>query len=269
MHQRTALSEPVTACPLCGAEVRPIGTVDAQRTNRQLPIVECTSCKSLFNHSGYREEESILRSDAERLDGHFDASFSYYVDVIRRVQRLRATVRTHLDVGCGSGALLAAGEANGLTSTGVDLNPYAIEVARRRKLDARCERLAINTSGPRYDLVTCDQVLEHVEDPRAFLQMLASYVSERGVLFLNAPFRPGRLLTQVYLRKQDAFGSPFFDNDVHINHVSRTAMMTVVKELVGARIVVPFYGVRNSWPRRAIWAAARLSRTARGFLYAV
>lgn len=247
--------------------MRSIGRVEAQRTNRQLPLFECTSCGSLFNHSGYREEESVLRSDAERLDVHFDASYSYYVELVRRIKERLPAIRTHLDVGCGSGALVAAAQANGLTSRGVDLNPFAIEVARRRKLDARCERLDVNESATRYDLVTCDQVIEHVEELRAFLTMIRSHVSGGGAVFVNAPFRPGRALTQLYLRKQSAFGSPFIDNDVHINHVSREAMTTVVKELLGARSVVPFYGVRNSWPRRAMWAAARLSRTARGFLY--
>lgn len=255
------------ACPLCLAPIRSLGTVTAQRTKRQLPILECVRCGSLFNHSGYREDERAQRADATFLDGCFGSSFGYYSDLIRTTLRLRPEIRTHLDIGCGSGALLAAGEKNGLRSTGLDLNPFVIQVAQRRQLDARCAPLEMNRGGATYDLVTCDQVLEHVEEPRGFLEMIASHVSDRGVVFLNAPFRPGTMLTKAYLKKQDAFGSPFFDNDVHINHFSREAMRTVVKDLVGASSVTPFYGARNRWSRRVMWAASFLSRTARGFLY--
>jgi SAM-dependent methyltransferase len=257
----------LATCPLCRGQTREIGLVRGPRTGRVLPVVECADCRSLFNPSGYREQESDLRADSEYLNRHFERSSSYYLDLIKTIVKLRPGIREHLDVGCGAAPMVYAGGRRGLQSEGLDLNPFAIESAVARGLSARCERLMPNQSGKRYDLVTCDQVLEHIEDPRSFLSTLSSHVAESGMVFINVPYRPPAALTPFYLRYPRAWTSPFLDNDVHINHFSHRAMTTVVKELLGMRWLVPFYGARNNLARLVRWGLLRVLDVPRGYLY--
>jgi 2-polyprenyl-3-methyl-5-hydroxy-6-metoxy-1,4-benzoquinol methylase len=189
------------------------------------------------------------------------------MDLIKTILRLRPGIRAHLDVGCGAGSLVHAGGRRGLVSEGLDVNPFAVERAVARGLTVRCERLGPNQSGKRYDLVTCDQVLEHIDDPRSFLSILSSHVAEDGLVFLNVPYRPAAALTPFYLRYPAAWASPFIDTDVHINHLSPRAMTTLVKELLGMRWAVPFYGARNSIARFVRWGFSQALDLPRGFLY--
>jgi 2-polyprenyl-6-hydroxyphenyl methylase/3-demethylubiquinone-9 3-methyltransferase len=97
------------------------------------------------------------------------------------------------DVGCGGG-LLAEGLARaGARVTALDLAPSMIEVAR---LHARAAGLAIDyrvepvealaaAEPGAFDAVTCMEMLEHVPDPAATLQALASLLRPGGSLFVS------------------------------------------------------------------------------------
>lgn len=94
-----------------------------------------------------------------------------------------------LDVGCGEGSTLAflKGKYSPSDMAGIDISRIAIERARRNLPGVTWFIGKINTaiSGRTYDLVTCVDVLEHVEDDILFLRDLAA-VSNRYVLCVTA-----------------------------------------------------------------------------------
>ena len=53
--------------------------------------------------------------------------------------------------------------------------------------------------------------------------------------------------------------------DVLLTRIDAAGGWQPLPYLIGASAEIPFYGVRNSWTRRLMWAASRLSQTARGF----
>lgn len=93
-----------------------------------------------------------------------------------------------LDVGCGSGAFgRVVREKWGCRVVGVELNPAAAANARL-VLDHVFEADIINLSiEERFEVITVNDVLEHVEDPEALLEKLSGLVTRDGQLVVSIP----------------------------------------------------------------------------------
>ena len=102
-----------------------------------------------------------------------------------------AAGRTVLDAGCGVGwgtaLLLVAGARS---ATGIDISSEAIADAHAREPratfavgDLRCLPL----SDRRFDLITCFEAIEHVEDPQRAFDELARMLAPGGVLLVSSP----------------------------------------------------------------------------------
>jgi 2-polyprenyl-6-hydroxyphenyl methylase/3-demethylubiquinone-9 3-methyltransferase len=104
--------------------------------------------------------------------------------------------RSAADVGCGAGLLAEPLARLGAEVTGVDPAPENIAAAREHALG---QGLAIDyrvgsveaLAGP-YDLVTSLEVIEHVAEPRLFLEGLARVLAHDGLLILSTPNRTSR-----------------------------------------------------------------------------
>ena len=80
---------------------------------------------------------------------------------------------TLLDYGCGSGHFVRYAREHGVQAEGYD--PYSEEFGNASVLESR------------YDFVTAQDVLEHVDDPRALVDDLKSYVAPNGCIAIGTP----------------------------------------------------------------------------------
>ncbi|HEY0044969.1 MAG TPA: bifunctional 2-polyprenyl-6-hydroxyphenol methylase/3-demethylubiquinol 3-O-methyltransferase UbiG [Allosphingosinicella sp.] len=101
--------------------------------------------------------------------------------------------RRAADVGCGAGLLAEPLARLGAEVVAVDAAPENIAAAR---LHAEGQGLAIDyrvgsveALGRGFDLVTSLEVIEHVSEPRTFVQGLADALSDDGLLILSTPNR--------------------------------------------------------------------------------
>jgi 2-polyprenyl-6-hydroxyphenyl methylase/3-demethylubiquinone-9 3-methyltransferase len=97
-----------------------------------------------------------------------------------------------LDMGCGAGIAAEALARRGHTVLGLDASAEAIEAAR-----SHAEGQALDVSyrvgaaedlvpeGARFDAVTALEIIEHVEDQAAFMQLLARLVTPGGRVFVS------------------------------------------------------------------------------------
>jgi SAM-dependent methyltransferase len=102
-----------------------------------------------------------------------------------------------LDVGCGYGGfLVAAARAGAKEVVGIDTNPRVLELAPLLLADyqvsARLEHLDLAEAEVaqrlgKFDLIICNDVLEHVPDVDRAVRNLTSMLVERGRLFLEIP----------------------------------------------------------------------------------
>lgn len=102
--------------------------------------------------------------------------------------------RRALDVGCGAGLLCEPLARMGATVTGLDAAPENIAAAKAHAqpqglaIDYRSEAIE-DFPGRGFDLVTSLEVIEHVDDPRAFIAGLARAMADDGLMILSTPNR--------------------------------------------------------------------------------
>ncbi len=110
-----------------------------------------------------------------------DADFSVFWQRSHPAGRL-------LEIGCGSGAMLAQLECLGWRAQGIDLDPAAVRTARSRGLKVDQGQLAEQGYEPAsFDVVVMSHVIEHVHDPRALLSDIRGLLTEEGELVLLTP----------------------------------------------------------------------------------
>jgi SAM-dependent methyltransferase len=104
------------------------------------------------------------------------------------VDLLPEGITSLLDVGCGSGAFgEVVRERSGCRVVGVELNPAAAAAASQVLDDVIEGDIKDLTLDERFDVITVNDVLEHVEDPELMLGNLLGVVDQGGQLILSIP----------------------------------------------------------------------------------
>jgi len=102
---------------------------------------------------------------------------------------------TILDVGCGTGFALDAARCRGLQTFGMELTSSAAEETRSRGhtvFSVLLQELDSDWEG-RFDLISLNQLLEHVPDPVAVVKNCIRLLSPRGVIAIAVPSANGVL----------------------------------------------------------------------------
>ena len=191
-------------CNLCGGgRFSLFAEMVGHKTKELFRIVCCDDCRLMFVSPRLTREENEALYDEAYFNGEgFDPSVNYVS--LDRQQDLRAgenrgilekiaalapgrEVRV-LDVGCGTGSLLAALVAAGYTRvTGVELSPYAAEIARRSTgaevLTGDILDLPLDVEG--FDVINATEVIEHLRDPRAFFARVQALLRPGGVFLYS------------------------------------------------------------------------------------
>jgi SAM-dependent methyltransferase len=108
--------------------------------------------------------------------------------------RRYAEGRRVLDAGCGTGYGSAELAQSALVVTGIDVEPQAIEFARAtypipslRFLVSSCAVTPFPENA--FDLIVAFEVIEHLQDHRAFLQECARVLTHHGLFIVSSPNR--------------------------------------------------------------------------------
>jgi len=93
-----------------------------------------------------------------------------------------------LDIGCATGALLVSLREKGWRVTGVEISPSADYAVKERALDVRNIPLEeINFPGESFDVILASHLIEHLNNPKAFLSETYRILKNDGYVFITTP----------------------------------------------------------------------------------
>ena len=175
-------------CLLCGGEdVRSL-FVKGGKT-----FVRCAACRLEWLDPMPTPEEIERYYEWAYREGIY-APYAEASDIRRLIAEHRLVVirplaraGRWLDVGCATGHFLEAALGAGMDAEGLDVSPGAVAIARHRGLTVHQARVEDFEPAAPYDTITAFDVIEHLLDPRAFLDRLRRWLAPGGTLVLTLP----------------------------------------------------------------------------------
>jgi ubiquinone biosynthesis O-methyltransferase len=173
---------------------------------------------SIYTHAGLRGCHAYVLPDIQRL-----------------CAKLKPGSRV-LDVGCGNGALAKEFTKMGHKVTGIDMAEKGIHIARESCPGGRFEvlpadeNLIANLHEDQFDLVYSIEVIEHIYDPKTFLEGCYQAVRPGGMFLCSTPYH-GYLknLAISVAGGWDFHANPLNDGG-HIRFYSHKTMRTAVTD---------------------------------------
>jgi len=230
------------ACPGCGSAAAsefPYGAAT--------PLRRCQSCNLVYA-SAFADPEEVY------IDGYLTGGTDFGLDIFHPLfqqllfyisdRRLRLTERvtgvgSMLDVGCGSGEVLAVARDRGWTVTGCEPVEESAAYAReQRGLDVRTALLQESGLPERsYDVVVANHVLEHMNDGQGFLRLIARWAKPGGYVAIEVPN------WRSFHRRGFGFGWPGLRPLEHVAHYTPTTLRSTFRNagLEPVKIHTPTY----------------------------
>ena len=135
-----------------------------------------------------------------------------------------ARARSVLDVGCGSGELLAALRAPGRRLCGVEMSPEAVASLAERGIEGRSVDLEVDRlpfDDGEFEVVLCYDVLEHVFAPGRLLGEIRRVLAPGGTALLCVPNTLNLFNRLVFLsgRFVDIMDTSHHADELFSNHI--------------------------------------------------
>ncbi|MFH1539513.1 MAG: class I SAM-dependent methyltransferase [bacterium] len=162
-------------------------------------------CGLLFVEHAHPAEEIRKKYDERYFTNYNRIKYGYenymghrhlYMDLfIRRMEELEKHRKPGrlLDVGCAAGILMDVARLRGWEVQGVDVSPYASEIARKYyNLDVFTGTLKEAVfDDERFDVIVMHDLIEHVPDPAGLLVEANRILKNEGLLVINTPNAAG------------------------------------------------------------------------------
>jgi 2-polyprenyl-3-methyl-5-hydroxy-6-metoxy-1,4-benzoquinol methylase len=160
----------------------------------QIDLWKCERCRLQFFTPEWSAGSAQLYSQLEKFDWYYMPQKWEHDVAFAEVQ----ADQTLLEVGCGFGDFVARARAQGVQADGLELNESAVKLARQHGLPV--QRIDLREAAEHYpshyDVVCGFQVLEHVPNPREFLDLSCTLIKSGGRLLLGVPNADSFLMHQ-------------------------------------------------------------------------
>jgi 2-polyprenyl-3-methyl-5-hydroxy-6-metoxy-1,4-benzoquinol methylase len=119
-------------------------------------------------------------------------TYRHYVEALNAAAKLAPGKRL-LEVGCGRGEFLEFAKKMGWQVTGIDSSEENIKYVRERGLDGICSGFLECDIKGAWDVIVQWDLIEHPQDPPAFIRQSAGMLAKNGILLIATPCYPNLL----------------------------------------------------------------------------
>ncbi len=177
-------------CPICsGTSKRLIFVKDGFRH------VKCEKCQFLFvdpilndmamtrNYIEDNDWAFVMLNDDER-----NINRKMYEYTLAVIKEKSPDIRDILDIGAGTGLFVETANENSYNASGIEINMNLVKRASEKGISVANKTLSDEKkSGRNYDLVTNWFILEHVSNPKRFINEVKGLLRKNGKLFISVP----------------------------------------------------------------------------------
>jgi SAM-dependent methyltransferase len=198
---------------------------------------ECRNCGLVFVNPRRSATENYAGVENELgSERHFVSKAIFDLPEIRRhiIEPVVKVLPPHardgrrrrwLDVGCAIGNLLVEAGRAGYEPHGLELSRSMVDwaAANRPELDIRQGLIQDLRAGDPYDVVSVDNVLEHIHAPEQFLREIGKHLREQSVLIVRVPNLNN--FARPWLQRSRKLATSFIiDPDAHPCNYSRRSL---------------------------------------------
>ncbi|NWJ27275.1 class I SAM-dependent methyltransferase [Rhizobium sp. RM] len=186
-------------CLACGTTTEMpliVSTTHVIEQRGDVLFYRCPVCSSLNAEGQFADfltsDEGFIDSDRNKYVWDHYLEIGAGIDfMVRPIERAGIITKGRLlDVGCGYGFPLDYWQfvANGV-AVGLEPSEYGARGARELNVKIIPEYLSDQTElvGQKFDRIISSEVIEHVPDPKAFLEGIKTYLDQNGVAILTTP----------------------------------------------------------------------------------
>lgn len=197
--------EPRSNCRACreDSHIRVVGSVGPTHPGpfhtSDFELVHCSACDCVYLDPAPNSEDLcvLYEESVQFADDHYTSPeqvtriLEYYESAIRYLKLLPGPGARVLEIGAGYAWVSRASKNADATCTTVAQDVSAECASRCEWVDHyHVGRLEDMPPGELFDLASMTHVVEHLVDPRAMLETVASRLKTGGKLFVTAPYRP-------------------------------------------------------------------------------
>lgn len=108
---------------------------------------------------------------------------------LKRIKKIKTPNTRLLDVGCGNGIFLINAKRHGLNADGIEPSELAVKLCKKQhSIEPFHGYLTIDSQLSKdYGILSAWDVIEHVEDPKKFLDSCHAHLEQGGILLLETP----------------------------------------------------------------------------------
>jgi len=234
----STLQEPAPSCPVCHAATRPVSRLWDDRYGYPgvYELLHCAACghRSLATRMSADQISDLYTRYYPRSSFDVEAWSPPREEPALRTwwRGLRASafrwvppnVRV-LDIGCGFGESLGYHRQRGCDAHGVEADRNILRVAQRHGLNVKVGLFDPDQYEPAsFDVVTLDQVIEHVSQPAQVLRGVHRVLKPGGMLVLSTPNADG-WGARLFGRRWIHWHAPY-----HVQFFSRASMAALARD---------------------------------------
>ena len=211
----------------------------------EFPIVRCKNCRFVFSQFKmkdeiafryYNEGINAQKSQEKVFKKNKRTSFIAIWQRLNRLSEKQDHVNV-LDFGAGWGDFLAIAKSPGVDVFGLEFDQRKIAFAQSQGIPTG-NTAFIRENAP-YDIFMCNQVLEHLTDPKDALRELRTLLSPGSVGFVSVPaFDDATVDQQAALLNQGLLAGKNVDPLGHLNYFTPLNLRSMVQE-TGFEEIVP------------------------------
>jgi 2-polyprenyl-3-methyl-5-hydroxy-6-metoxy-1,4-benzoquinol methylase len=192
-------------CWICGAAGalhwkdrtirRPLEPEDLRITDYRygvtLSLLRCSECGFIFSND--REVDELVSLYEKMSDpGYEESQQGRHLQMrwlLSKARKLHPSARSLLDVGAGSGLLVAEAKDFGFHATGVEPSRWLVQLARRLYHVDLLQGVFPHpmVANRRFDLIFLVDIIEHVSTPLELLRQCAASLTAQGMIVLVTP----------------------------------------------------------------------------------